>query len=216
MTDLRTPTALLFDMDGTLVDSTALVENTWGDFAETHGLDLADVLAFAHGRPTAATVHHFLPDPDVAARETARLVAYEESTTDGVREIPGARSVLTALPAHSWAIVTSASRTLARNRMRAAGLPLPGILVSADDIVRGKPDPEGYLLAAAALGADITAATVFEDSPAGVRAGRASGARTVVIGALTDFDAELERFPDFTAPALVAALLGAPAQAGRP
>lgn len=215
MTELPTA-ALLFDMDGTLVDSTALVERTWGSFAESHGLDLVDVLAFAHGRPTAATVHRFLPDPAVAARETARLVAHEESTTDGVREIPGARAVLTALPAGSWAVVTSASRTLARNRMHAAGLPVPEILVSADDIVRGKPDPEGYLIAAAALGADIASATVFEDSHAGVRAGLASGARTVVIGGLPDFDAELQRYPDFTAPALRTALFGPRAPAGRP
>ncbi|WP_205124222.1 MULTISPECIES: HAD-IA family hydrolase [Tsukamurella] len=208
-----TPPALLFDMDGTLVDSTALVEDTWGGFAAVHGLDLTTVLAFAHGRPTAATVHHFLRDPDVADRETARLVAHEEATTEGVREVPGARAVLGGLPPESWAVVTSASRTLARNRMRAAGLPLPGVLVSADDVVRGKPDPEGYLLAANALGVDITSAVVFEDSPAGVRAGRASGARTVVIGALADFDADLERYADFTAPALVTALLGTPARA---
>lgn len=198
-----TSTALLFDMDGTLVDSTALVERTWGDFAARHGLDLTDVLAFAHGRPTAATVHRFLADASLAATETARLVAHEESTTEGVREIPGAGALLASLPTRSWAVVTSASRTLARNRMRAAGLPLPEVLVSADDIVRGKPDPQGYLMAADALGVPIATATVFEDSVAGVQAGIASGARAVVIGELSAFDSQLDRFPDFTDFALV-------------
>ncbi|MFF1453379.1 HAD-IA family hydrolase [Streptomyces sp. NPDC058274] len=188
---------LLFDMDGTLVDSTALVESTWAGFCERHGLDLAEVLAFAHGRPTRETVHHFVTDASPAASETRRLVAHEESETTGITAVPGAAGLLAALPPGSWAVVTSASRTLAEVRLGAAGLPLPELLVSADDISRGKPDPEGYLRAARLLGRAPRDTVVFEDSPAGIRAGLASGARTVVIGTCTAHDHEAERHPDF-------------------
>lgn len=189
--------ALLFDMDGTLVDSTAVVEATWGAFAELHSLDLAEVLAFAHGRPTAATVRHFLSHPALIASETRRLVEHEESTTEGVREVPGAAEFIAALPRSAWAVVTSASRVLASNRMRAAGIPLPDVLISADDITRGKPDPQGYLLAADALRVNIGSTIVFEDSPAGIRAGLASNALTVAIGTLAAFDGHIERFENF-------------------
>ncbi|MEW2620828.1 HAD-IA family hydrolase [Streptomyces sp. NPDC048106] len=189
--------ALLFDMDGTLVDSTALVESTWADFSVRHGTDLGDVLAYAHGRPTRETVGHFVADPELAALETRRLSAYEESETTGITEIPGARALLASLPPGSWAVVTSAGRRLAEVRLAAAGLPLPETMVSADDVVHGKPHPEGYLRAAALLGVEPADTIVFEDSGAGVRAGLASGARTVVIGGLDTFDGEAERFPDF-------------------
>ncbi|MFK0120335.1 HAD-IA family hydrolase [Streptomyces sp. NPDC090994] len=188
---------LLFDMDGTLVDSTALVESTWADFSARHRTDLAEVLAYAHGRPTRETVAHFVADPERAAAETRRLVAHEQSETTGITEIPGARAFLAALPRGSWAIVTSAGRKLAEVRLAAAGLPLPEVLVSADDVVRGKPHPEGYLRAAARLGVAPGDTVVFEDSGAGVRAGLASGARTVVIGGLDDFDDVAERHADF-------------------
>ncbi|MFG2556892.1 HAD-IA family hydrolase [Streptomyces sp. NPDC048581] len=189
--------ALLFDMDGTLVDSTALVESTWAGFSARHGADLAEVLAFAHGRPTRETVAHFVPDPDLAAAETRRLVAHEESETTGITEIPGARALLAALPPGSWAVVTSAGRKLAEVRLAAAGLPVPDVLVSADDVVHGKPHPEGFLHAAAVLGVQPADTVVFEDSGAGVRAALASGARTVVIGGLDAFDEVAERYADF-------------------
>ncbi|WP_328379064.1 HAD-IA family hydrolase [Streptomyces sp. NBC_00440] len=189
--------ALLFDMDGTLVDSTALVESTWGGFCDRHGLDLGEVLAFAHGRPTANTVSQFLLDAELAAAETRRLVAHEESETTGIKEIPGAGEFLAALPRASWAVVTSAGRKLAEVRLAAAGLPVPEVLLSADDVTHGKPHPEGYLLAAAALGADPGSTVVFEDSEAGVRAGLDTGGRTVVIGALATFDGVAERYADF-------------------
>ncbi|MFJ5517006.1 HAD-IA family hydrolase [Streptomyces griseoluteus] len=189
--------ALLFDMDGTLVDSTALVESTWAGFCERHQLDLAEVLSFAHGRPTRETVGHFLAESDLATAETRRLIAHEESETTGITEVPGARALLDELPPTSWAVVTSASRRLAEVRMAAAGLPLPGILISADDVRRGKPDPEGYLLAVAAIGCPPQDALVFEDSGAGVRAGLAGCGRTVVIGDLDAFDDVAPRWPDF-------------------
>ncbi|MEU9167301.1 HAD-IA family hydrolase [Streptomyces sp. NPDC048420] len=190
-------TALLFDMDGTLVDSTALVESTWAGFCTRHRLDLAEVLDFAHGRPTRETVGHFLSDPGLAAAETRRLVAHEESETTGITEVPGARALLTALPPHTWGVVTSAGRRLAQVRMAAAGLPLPGILVSADEVSRGKPDPEGYLSAAAQLGCPPQDAIVVEDSGAGVRAGLAACGRTVVIGGLDTYDDVAPRWADF-------------------
>ncbi|WP_051790352.1 HAD-IA family hydrolase [Streptomyces sp. NRRL S-1022] len=189
--------ALLFDMDGTLVDSTALVESTWAGFCARHAADLPEVLAFAHGRPTRETVGHFIADPELAASETRRLVAHEESETTGITEIPGARSLLAALPRGSWAVVTSAGRKLAEVRLAAAGLPLPEVLVSADDVVLGKPHPEGYLRAAEILGVEPADTIVFEDSGAGVRAGLASGARTVVIGGLDAFDGVAQRHADF-------------------
>ena len=186
-------------MDGTLVDSTALVESTWAGFSAEHGLDLAEVLAYAHGRPTRETVSRFVTDPELAASQTRRLVAHEESETTGITEIPGARALLAALPPGSWAVVTSAGRKLAEVRLAAAGLPVPEIMVSADDVVHGKPHPEGYLRAAAALRVEPAATIVFEDSGAGIRAGLNSGARTVVIGGLTAFDEAVERYADFVA-----------------
>ncbi|MEU8704924.1 HAD-IA family hydrolase [Streptomyces sp. NPDC048565] len=189
--------ALLFDMDGTLVDSTALVESTWAGFCDRHGLDLDEVLAFAHGRPTAHTVGRFVPDQELAVTETRRLVAIEESETTGITEIPGAGAFLGDLPPGSWAVVTSAGRKLAEVRLTAAGLPVPDVLLSADDVTRGKPHPEGYLRAAAALGSEPESTLVFEDSDAGVRAGLAVGGRTVVIGGLTTWDGTAERYADF-------------------
>ncbi|TDD48053.1 HAD family hydrolase [Kribbella antibiotica] len=186
-------------MDGTLVDSTALVESTWASFSERHGVSVAEVLEFAHGRPTRATVAHFVADPELAAAETQRLIAHEESETTGITEIPGARALLTSLPRGSWAVVTSAGRKLTEVRMAAAGLPLPEIIVSADEVERGKPDPEGYLRAAALLGVQPSDTIVFEDSGAGTRAGIASGARTVVIGSLDEFDGVADRYADLRA-----------------
>ncbi|MER7411992.1 HAD-IA family hydrolase [Streptomyces cacaoi] len=184
-------------MDGTLVDSTGLVDATWAGFCERHRLDLADVLAFAPGRPTRETVRHFLLDSDLVEKETGRLVAHEESETTGITEVAGACALLTVLPPESWAVVTSAGRRLAEVRMAAAGLPLPATLVSADDVAHGKPDPEGYLQAARALGCPPEDALVVEDSSVGVRAGLASCGRTVVIGELDAFDDMVPRWADF-------------------
>ncbi|ALX04481.1 MULTISPECIES: HAD-IA family hydrolase [Aeromicrobium] len=192
--------AYLFDMDGTLVDSTSVVERTWADFSRRHGLDVEEVLAYAHGRPTASTTAHFLEDADVAADEAIRLAALEEETVDGIVEVPGAAALVAGLPEDRWAVVTSAGRRLAERRLDAAGVPRPAVLVTADDVARPKPDPEGYLLAARLLGVPVDACVAFEDSEAGVRAAVASGARTVVVGTLSSHDGTLPRVVDLSGP----------------
>ncbi|MGO4958208.1 HAD-IA family hydrolase [Luteococcus sp. Sow4_B9] len=188
---------LLVDMDGTLVDSTAVVESTWQAFAARHGLDAAEVIAFAHGRPTSATTHHFLADEELAAHEASTLQQLEEEAVDGIVEVPGAASFITSLDPQAWVLVTSAGRTLATNRMGIAGVPVPPHCVFAEDITHGKPDPQPYLLGAERLGVAARDCIALEDSPAGVRSAAAAGARVVVVGQLTDFDGEFPRIPDF-------------------
>ncbi|GGS44963.1 HAD-IA family hydrolase [Actinokineospora fastidiosa] len=188
MTDTQLPitvevSALLFDMDGTLVDSTAVVERTWRSFAARHRLDPERILAVSHGRRTEETVAEFAPAGVDVRAEALRVIASEVGDTDGIIPVPGAPELLAALPSAGWAVVTSAGRALAEARMAAAGLPMPAVVISADDVRAGKPSPEGYLAAADRLGAAPEDAIVFEDAEAGVRAARASGARTVVVGA---------------------------------
>lgn len=178
--------AFLFDMDGTLVDSTAVVESLWTDFATAHGLLPEGVLAFAHGRQTVETISAFLPEASRNEIEelAAAFTAAELSRTDEVVEVPGAHSFLTALAElHApYALVTSAPARLARSRMHAAGLPLPPVTVTKEDVRNSKPHPEGYLLAASLLDIDPQDAIVFEDSPAGIEAGKRSGATVIAIG----------------------------------
>ena len=138
--------AILFDMDGTLVDSTPVVERAWGWWAERHRLPLGEILAFSHGRPTIGTMEHFLPGADVRA-EAAEMEKYEEDRTDGIVAVAG-RSGRGEAQKGAWAVVTSAPRLLAERRLAVAGFPLPRVLVPVDEIERGKPDPEGYLKAA--------------------------------------------------------------------
>ncbi|WP_309134159.1 HAD-IA family hydrolase [Cellulomonas sp.] len=190
-------TAVLFDMDGTLVDSTAVVERTWHSFAVRHGLDVRRILAVSHGRRTGETVAEFAPVGVDVDAETRRLVRQEVTDTDGVVAVPGARELLTSLPAESWAVVTSAGRALATARMAVAGLPMPPVVVTAEDVTVGKPSPEGYLAAAERLGADPARSVVFEDAEAGLLAARACGALTVVVGGCSAPVARgLHRIPD--------------------
>src|SRR5689334_13291431 len=177
--------AVLFDMDGTLVDSTPVVERVWTRWALQHKLDPEKIIAFAHGRPTADTVRMATPHLD-AVTEAAMLLAEEELDPTPVRTIPGAQEAVTVAARYSrWAVVTSASRKLAELRLAMGGFPDPPILISADDILRGKPDPEGFINAASGLGIAAQDCVVFEDTPAGLIAGRAAGAR--VIGLSTTF-----------------------------
>lgn len=191
--------AALFDMDGTLVDSSAAVHVAWGEFAERHGLDAPELLAHVHGVRAVDTVRRFVPSADVVA-ETERLLAREIELVDRVTAIPGAVELLAALPAAGvpTAIVTSAPRDLALVRLAAAGVPVPEVFVTGEDVARGKPAPDGYLLAAERLGADPARCLVFEDADAGIRSGLAAGATVVVVGGLpSDAAVGLDRIPDY-------------------
>jgi sugar-phosphatase len=190
--------ALLFDMDGTLVDSTAVVEQVWAEFADRYDADLQEVLRYAHGRLTIDTVRHFLPpgvDAHVAATE---LDADELERLEGIVEVPGAADLLRALQGAPWAVVTSASRELARRRMAAAGVASPSVIITAEDVPSGKPSPQGYQRAATILGVPPEDCVVFEDAEAGLQAALASGGRPVVVGGHTSPTTEgLPRLIDY-------------------
>jgi mannitol-1-/sugar-/sorbitol-6-phosphatase len=172
--------AVLFDMDGTLVDSTRVVERTWGWWAKRHGIPLETVLSFSHGRPTIATMQHFLPGQN-HSEELGEMARYEETHLEGVLAVPGAMQVVRALQDHPWAIVTSAWRTLAEARVTAADLPLPKVIVPVDEIQNGKPDPEGFLRAAERLGVPPGECLVFEDTRPGIEAGVNAGMKVVAL-----------------------------------
>ncbi len=180
--------ALLFDMDGVLIDSTPAVTRVWKRWAIAHGFDPDEVVRKAHGRPSIATIRDYLPRADHEAenREVERL---EIEDLEGVVILPGARELLSALPRDRWTVVTSCTRPLAEVRLRAAGLPIPTRLLTADDVKNGKPDPEPYLKGASILRVSASDCVVVEDVPAGIRAGKAAGARVI---ACTTTVAELE------------------------
>jgi sugar-phosphatase len=182
--DTRTVTcrAVLFDMDGTLVDSTAVVEQVWSEFAGRYGLDFAEILRSSHGIQAGDTVRRFAPAGADVVALTAELGAMERVRTEGIVPLPGAAELLRNLPGDAVALVTSADRILADIRMGAAGLAMPATAITAELVSRGKPHPEGYLRAAELLGVEPADAVVFEDAPAGIAAGLAAGIRTVAVG----------------------------------
>jgi sugar-phosphatase len=179
--------AVLVDLDGTLVDSTAPVRRAWRAFAGRHGLDGDEVLRFAHGRPSRETIRLLAPDADHDA-EAAAVEHAEVNDTDQVFALPGASQLLAT--DRPLAIVTSCSTALAGARLRAAALTLPRVLISSDGLERGKPDPSCFLIGAMRLGADPRRCVVLEDAPAGILAGRAAGA-TVIALRTTHADHEL-------------------------
>jgi len=181
---------LLFDLDGVLVDSTPAVARVWTKWAQEHGLDPEDTVRRAHGRPSIATIRDLLPDADHVA-ENEVVLRGEIEDTDGLIALPGAREFVASLPIDRWAIVTSCSRPLAETRLKAAGLPIPNRLLTSDDVKFGKPNPEPYLKGAALLGLSAQKCIVFEDAPAGIRAGKAAGAMVVALRT-TSPDNELE------------------------
>lgn|SRR5579859_1321948 len=181
--------AVLFDMDGVLVDSTPAVARVWTRWAVVHGFAPDEVVRKAHGRPSMATIQELLPDGDHDAenREVERLEI--EDIVDVVA-LPGAIRLLDAIPPRCWAIVTSATRTLAEVRLRAAGLPVPRTLITASDLQRGKPYPDPYVKGAEALRIPPEDCVVAEDAPSGVRSGKSAGARVLGVRT-TSTDAEL-------------------------
>ncbi|RZJ31325.1 MAG: HAD family hydrolase [Brevundimonas sp.] len=175
--------AFLFDMDGTLITSTAAAERVWSRWAGRHGLDVATFIPTIHGVRAADTIRkQNLPDIDLEA-EVAWVERGEIEDVGGVAPIPGAIDFVKRLPPDRWAVVTSATVPLAEARLRAAGVTPPALMITAEQVERGKPDPAGYLLAARTLGVDIAHCLVFEDAEAGIRAGEASGAGVVVVTA---------------------------------
>lgn len=179
--------AILFDMDGTLVDSMAHDERQWTRWAARHGLDPQPILKISHGRRTDDIIREVAPHL-ATEEEFARFGDEELSDREGIHAVAGAAALLNALPRDAWALVTSAPLQLAQLRMECAGLPLPSVIVSADDVRNGKPHPEGVLLAAHLLGVEPAACLVIEDTPAGIRAARSGGMRS--LGIMTTYSCD--------------------------
>ena len=177
MTTIRCQ-AMLFDMDGVLVDSTDAVARVWRKWAIARGFDPDEVVRAAHGRPSIDTVRDFLPNADSNA-ENIEVERQEIEDIEGVVPIAGAQDLVKSLPAGRWTVVTSATRPLAEVRLRVAGIPALPTLITSGDIRQGKPHPEPYVKAAARLGFAAPDCIVVEDAPAGIRAGKAAGARVI-------------------------------------
>jgi mannitol-1-/sugar-/sorbitol-6-phosphatase len=177
--------AVLFDLDGVLVDSTASVERAWRGWAKQHELLFEDVILHAHGRRTAETIAAVAPHLDAKA-EALALEDDEVVRATEIAPLPGAHELLRQLVGAQWAIVTSGPRALAGARIEACDFPPPRALVTGDDVAHGKPDPEGYARAARLLGVAGNDCIVFEDAPAGVEAARAACA--VVVALTTTYD----------------------------
>ncbi|MEU6065885.1 HAD-IA family hydrolase, partial [Streptomyces sp. NPDC047082] len=212
MTATATPTvltarALLLDMDGTLVNSDSVVERIWRRWAERHGLDADEVMKVVHGRQGHASMAVLLPDRPVEQNlaDNTRMLAEETADVEGVVAIPGAPEFLASLRGLPHALVTSADMALSTARMAAAGLGLPDVRVTAESVGASKPDPEGFLKGAAALGVDPADCIVFEDSGAGIAAGRAAGMRVVGVGTRARFHGPDVVVEDLTRVRVVAA-----------
>lgn len=174
--------AILFDMDGVLVDSTACVERHWYAWAGQHDLDGELIMAISHGQRTIDTMYAVAATPGLDLEEEARVFERREAEDlEGIVALPGALDLVSALPPESWAIVTSATRGMATARLEAVGLPIPRAFVTAEEVSQGKPHPEGYLKAASLLGVEPQDCLVIEDAPAGIQAARAGGIRVLAL-----------------------------------
>ena len=172
--------AIVFDLDGVLVDSTEYVEQQWRRWAVSKGLPIEPFLSVCHGRRALETIRLAAPHLDAEA-EVAAFVPEDEAGGQALGPVEGAPRLLETLPVGSWAVATSGTRAVATDRLRRAGLPIPGVLVCAEDVLRGKPSPDVYLLAAAGLGVVPTECLVVEDAPAGIEAARAAGMGVVAL-----------------------------------
>jgi sugar-phosphatase len=173
--------AFLFDMDGTVLNSIAAAERIWAAWAVRHGVDVETFLPTIHGVRAIDTITRLnLPGVDVQA-QAAVITEAEIDDVEGIVEIPGAAAFLDSLPKDRWAIVTSAPRDLALRRMAAAAIPEPAVMITAEDVQAGKPDPAGYLLAAKRLGLEPRDCLIFEDATVGIQAAEAAGAPLMII-----------------------------------
>ncbi|MCX5515856.1 HAD-IA family hydrolase [Kaistia algarum] len=195
----RSFSAFLFDMDGTILTSLLAAERVWTRWAMKHGVDVPHLMATLHGKRSIDTVRSLaIPGMDAVAEADA-ITQAEIEDVEGVEAIPGVGDFLAALPRERWAIVTSAPRDLALARIAAARLPLPELMIASEDVPRGKPAPDPYLIAAGRLGFQATDCLVFEDAPAGIQAGEHAGASIVVISATHASPAQTPhpRFADY-------------------
>ncbi|MGN6390905.1 MAG: HAD-IA family hydrolase [Gemmatimonadales bacterium] len=195
--------AVLFDLDGVLVDSTALVEQQWRRWAVARGLQPEPFLRVCHGRRAVETIRMAAPELDAEAE--VRAFAPSDEDSEAVKPLDGASRLLGELPDGTWAVATSGPRALATDRLRQVGLPTPAVFVCAEDVACGKPSPEAYALAASRLGVPAAECLVFEDAPAGIDAARAAG--MAVVGLTTTHPAD--QLPaDARVPTLAAVHLG--------
>jgi mannitol-1-/sugar-/sorbitol-6-phosphatase len=178
--------AILFDLDGVLVDSTGSVEEHWRIWARRRGIDEEKVVAIAHGVRAIEVIRTVAPQLDAEA-ELRRLEAEERDDHHLLVAMPGAVDLVRSVPAGRWGVVTSGSRHLAADRLRLVGIPDPPVMVTADDVTNGKPHPEPYLKGAQLLGVAPSECLVIEDAPAGIRAAHAGGMK--VIGMASTYDA---------------------------
>ena len=181
--------AIIFDLDGVLIDADAVYERHWKQWAERRGVAFDAVLAVHHGRPAVQTVELVAPHLDAVA-EAARYNRHllEDTDMSGVVAYPGALDLLTSLPKDRWAIATSATRDVAMSRLEFLGLPIPAAFVTADDVARGKPAPDPYLLAAERLGWEPSRCLVIEDAPAGITAAKAAGTSVLAVTTTNAFE----------------------------
>lgn len=178
---------LLFDLDGTLVDSLIAVERSWLNWAKGHQLDPQEVVNYIHGKQAITSLRHFMPNAsEDEIQKQFRDIEYAESTdTEGIIDLPGAKRLLDHLNQLGvpWAIVTSGSNPVANARVKAGNLPIPEVFITAERVARGKPEPDAYLLGAELLGFTPQECIVFEDAPAGIASALAAGCQVVAVNA---------------------------------
>lgn len=185
--------AILFDLDGVLVDSTATVERQWNAWAQRKGIDVKAILAISHGRRTAEVIRDVAPHLD-ATKEAREIEKREAEDHEGLTAVPGAAELVRSVPDGRWGVVTSGPRYLQTGRLKFCGLPVPKVFITADDVMHGKPDPEPYLKGAELLGVKPGDCLVIEDAPAGIQSAHAGGMK--VIGLASTFAVEFLRTAD--------------------